>query len=213
MGRSDCRHEACYKEQCGPLTKERSASYNQNGEPSFDSFLRYLRHNKVIRRIPDNARVLDLGCGYDGIFLKQIENRILQGMGVDISIDPQAQTEKISLMEFDLNHDLPLPDEHFDVVTSLANLEHITATRTIMANIYRVLKPRGILLLTAPSIYAKPVLEFLAFCGIISRQEIKDHKHYFNKKLLSDLCRETGFSAISHRYFQLGMNNFLMAVK
>jgi SAM-dependent methyltransferase len=213
MGKIDPGHETGYQKEYGLLTKERSVSYNQNGEPLFDNFLRDLRHNKIIKHIPDNAQVLDLGCGYDGTFLKRIENKIIKGVGVDISIDPRAHTERIILMQLDLNNDLPLPDEHFDVVTSLANLEHITATRNIMQNIYRVLRPGGVLLLTAPSTYAKPVLEFLASLRIVSRQEIRDHKHYFNKKLLSDLCREIGFSSIDHRYFQLGMNNFLIARK
>jgi SAM-dependent methyltransferase len=191
----------------------RIASYNQQREPSFDNFLQYLRHRKTIKYIPDNAKVLDLGCGLDGLLLKQIEEKLLKGVGVDLTVDPQAQSEKIRLVEFDLNKDLPFQDGDFNVVTSLANLEHITATRRIMQNIYRVLQPGGFLLLTAPSTYAKPLLEFLARLRIVSRQEIKDHKHYFNKRILIDLCRESGFSSITHQYFQLGMNNFLRAVK
>jgi hypothetical protein len=43
--------------------------------------------------------------------------------------------------------------------------------------------------MTIPSVYSKPVLEFLAYkLKIISKDEILDHKQYYDKsKLLSKL--------------------------
>jgi hypothetical protein len=76
----------------------------------------------------------------------------------------------------------------------------------------RVLQPQGKLLLTVPSHLAKPVLEFLAFrLGLVSADEIRDHKRYFNRTDLVEILSEAGLQIVLHQYFQLGMNNFCVA--
>jgi 2-polyprenyl-3-methyl-5-hydroxy-6-metoxy-1,4-benzoquinol methylase len=96
----------------------------------------------------------------------------------------------------------------------LAVLEHLSYPRAIVAEICRVLKPGGRLLLTVPSKAAKPVLEFLTYrLGLVSEAEIRDHKCYYTKRSLSELISPTGLKIEAHHYFQLGMNNLLIARK
>ena len=84
----------------------------------------------------------------------------------------------------------------------------------LVREIRRVLKPRGRLVLTVPSNASQPVLEFLAYrVGIVSEAKIRDHKRYYNRKSLGELFDGTGLDIETHRYFQLGMNNFLVARK
>lgn len=192
---------------------ERTSAHSQDREPLLEIFLSFLRFRKIIRLIPENSIVLDLGCGYHGRLLSKIKNKISSGLGIDLSVDPIFSNEKIKLLSRDLNESLPVTDNEFDVVVSLANLEHLEDPRGMIQEIYRSLKPGGFLLLTTPSIYGKPVLELLAFLGLISKQEIRDHKNYFNKKILKDYCENIGFSSCKHKYFQAGMNNFLIAIK
>lgn len=191
----------------------RTSAHFENKEPFFEKILSDLRFGKIMRHIPRGACILDLGCGWSGKLLQKIEPDISSGVGVDISVSPAGKDPKIQLVAHNLNETLPFPDGKFDVATSLANLEHLENPRQSLAEIFRVLKPGGILLLTAPSVFGKPVLETLAFLGVVSRQEIRDHKNYFTKKILTGYCREIGFSSCRHRYFQLGMNNFLIARK
>lgn len=110
---------------------------------------------------------------------------------------------------------LPFENESFEVVTMLAVLEHLNYPLEMLKQIARVLKPNGILLLTAPSHFAKPVLEFLAFrLKIVSEAEIRDHKRYYNKCDLSELVSSIPeLTLIKHKYFQLGMNNFAIIQK
>lgn len=70
-------------------------------------------------------------------------------------------------------------------------------------------------MVTVPSKYAKPVLESLAFnIGIVSRDEILDHKNYFNKEDLEQLFDKVESLQIQeHTYFQWCFNNHLFAVK
>lgn len=178
-----------------------------------EKYLQSWRHRKIVSLVPANARLLDLGCGYRGKFLEKIRDNISSGVGIDIAVDPGLSNGKIRLMAHNLNESLPFSNNEFDMAVSLASLEHLEEPGRALKEIFRVLKPDGILLLTAPSVFAKPVLEFLAFVGLVSRQEIRDHKNYFDKGTLTSLCQKAGFSSILHRYFQMGMNNFLVATK
>jgi SAM-dependent methyltransferase len=84
----------------------------------------------------------------------------------------------------------------------------------MVEEIARVLKPGGQVILTVPSLAAKPVLEFLAYrVGIVSEIEIRDHKCYYDRKSLAALFANSGLTIDRHHYFQLGMNNFLVATR
>jgi len=192
----------------------RKKAHCEEKEPLLEGILSTLRFNKIIEHIPQNSKILDLGCGYNANFIRKISNKNCHCFGLDISINKELHLNNTTLAEHNLNNKLPFDDNIFDVVISLANLEHLQDLKFAFKEIFRVLKPGGILLLTTPSIYAKPVLEFLSFkLHLVSENEIRDHKNYFNKKILSDMCREVGFSQIRHKYFQIFMNNFLYAKK
>jgi len=189
----------------------RKKSHCEENEPLLESILSMLRFMKITRHIPKNSKILDLGCGYNAIFAKRINNNC-KYVGLDISININTNINNATLIEHDLNKSLPFNNNTFDVVTSLANLEHLQSPNAMIKEIHRVLNPGGILLLTTPSIWSKPVLEFLSFkLHLISKQEIMDHKNYFNKKILEEYCEKSNFSYYKHNYFQLFMNNFLYA--
>lgn len=192
---------------------QRPSAHFEKKEPILEKFLSNWRYRKIIPHIPKGSRLLDLGCGYEGRLLKKISSKISSGTGIDIAVDKNFSDDKIRLLSYDLNSPLPFPENKFDAITSLASLEHLNDPKKALEEMFRVLKPGGILLLTAPSFFGKPVLEFLAFVGLVSRQEIRDHKNYFDKCNLLEYCEKIGFSSCKHKYFQLGMNNFLMATK
>lgn len=191
----------------------RRNSHGKQKEPFLERVLFHQRFHKVLKYIKPNSSVLDIGCGFNGKLLKTIEHIILKGTGIDLEVNQSLSNHIIKLVSYYLDNELPFSDEEFDIVTSLANIEHLHHPYDIIREIYRVLKPNGLLLLTTPSIYAKPVLKFLSILNLLSKQEIMDHKNYFNKYILVNYCRQAGFSSVNHRYFQLGMNNFLFAQK
>lgn len=189
-------------------------SHFQDKEPILEGILSNFRFNKIGKYIPENSKVLDLGCGFNGFFLQKNKNKIGEGFGVDISVNTDYSDSKIKLISHNINENIPFKDGFFDVVVSLANLEHLDSPENNLREIFRVLKPRGVLLLTTPSIYAKPVLEFLSFrLKLVNMEEMRDHKNYFNREKLSEMLKIAGFSFIEHHYFQLFMNNFIYARK
>jgi len=192
----------------------RTESFSINNGSILDKFIGQLRFKKIINKIPKESKVLDLGCGLNGLFLQKIQDSISEGVGLDLKINNNFKNDKIKLLSHNLDNPLPFENNYFDVITSLANLEHLNYPENVLKEIYRVLKPNGILLLTTPTIYSKPVLEFMAFkLGIINKEEIADHKKYFTKNELETLCKNIGFSQYKYKYFQFFMNGFLFAKK
>jgi SAM-dependent methyltransferase len=183
-------------------------------EPVLEPFLRWMRLQKIIRCIPQKSIILDVGCGVSAAFLKTVSPRIEKGFGVDFKTE-NRQFKNIQTQQIKLNDRLPFNDATFDVVTMLAVLEHIEKEREILQEIYRVLVPGGKLIITVPSVWSQPVLEFLAYkLKIVSEDEIRDHKRYYNRsKLKRVLVDAIGFEQFEHQYFQLWMNNFCTVVK
>ena len=185
-------------------------------EPILESFLRNQRIKQVlpyISRYP-NCRLLDVGCGWEARLLQDLSPYIAKGVGVDFKA-PDVKTEKIETFTSHIDGSLPFADESFDLITMLAVLEHLDRPLDILKECARVLRPNGGIVIMVPSRYAKPVLEFLAFkVGIVSRDEILDHKNYFNKEDLEKLFSEVDDLKIQeHSYFQWRFNNRLFAIK
>jgi SAM-dependent methyltransferase len=174
-----------------------------------EPILRKMRLRKVIALIPDNVELLDIGCGTKAALLRAIEPKIKRGIGLDFKV-PEWRSEKIQTIQGHLDDHLPFLDNSFDVVTMLAVLEHIEYEEDILREIRRILRPNGFLILTVPSVWAKPILEFLSYrLKIVDDMEIRDHKRYYDRgKLKTTLIEKSGFSNFHHKYFQLFMNNF-----
>ena len=184
-------------------------------EALLEPLLRRMRIGQVLPtllRHPD-CSLLDVGCGWEARLLKSVEPYVKRGVGIDFKA-PSIATPKLTTITATLADRLPFSDAEFDVVTLLAVLEHLSQPRAMVKEIARVLKPGGQVILTVPSLAAKPVLEFLAYqVGIVSEAEIRDHKCYYDRKSLEVLFAGSGLAIDQHRYFQLGMNNFLLATK
>jgi ubiquinone/menaquinone biosynthesis C-methylase UbiE len=182
-------------------------------EPILEPLLRKMRIRRVLPYIQNHrdCRLLDIGCGWEARFLRSVEPYIAFGVGIDFKA-PRLNEGKIRTDSMRLAETLPYDDESFDIVTMLAVLEHLEQPGKMLRDIHRVLHPDGRLILTVPSKIAKPVLEILSFrLGLINRDEISDHKMYYDRNSLVALFGSTGFTMMVHRYFQLGMNNICVA--
>jgi len=185
-------------------------------EPLLEPIFRKLRVGRIISRIPDNVELCDVGCGSTGELLNSIRDRLKKGYGFDRLVN-NVNDSIITLKRLNLETEpIPLEDSSVNVVTAMAVLEHLEHPLYVLKQAYRILRPQGFLLLTTPAKIAKPVLEFLAFrLHIISKREIDEHKHYFNKGELKEILMEAGFSGdkLSISTFQFGFNNYVQAVK
>ena len=187
----------------------------QEREQLLEPLLRAMRIRKIRPLLvrSSGCALLDIGCGWDARFLRDVEPYIAWGVGVDRKA-PDIQQSKIRTLSCQLEGTLPFSDSIFDVVTMLAVLEHLEHAKAVVAEVYRVLRPGGIFCGTVPSVLAKPVLEFLAYkLNIVNAAEIRDHKQYYTRLSLQNLMAGVDFTMLEHEYFQFGMNNFFVAKK
>jgi 2-polyprenyl-3-methyl-5-hydroxy-6-metoxy-1,4-benzoquinol methylase len=197
---------------------DRDGSHGMVREPLLESLLAGYRYRftfAFIRKLTDrgiDVRGFDIGCGYRGVFVERASK--LKGVSF-YGGDRWVAKENPRLVTFDFASPPALP-ERPNLVTMHAVLEHLNDPGAAVHYVYETLEPGGYLLLTAPSNAAKPILEFLAFkLKVISRQEIADHKTYFNKTSLIALLKtpDGPYAEVAHRYFQFGLNNRVAARK
>lgn len=181
-------------------------------EPFLEPILRKMRLKQVLpylKQYPD-CRLLDIGCGWEAKLLMSVESIISTGVGVDFKA-PSINTNKIQTLSLTLDKKLPFEDQSFDFITMLAVMEHLENDEAILKECARLLKPGGGLLITVPSWYAKPILEFLSFkLKLINPSEILDHKRYYNREDLIRITDKVNELQIKdHIYFQWRFNNRL----
>lgn len=182
-------------------------------EELLEPWLRRLRIKRIIPWIPHDAIVCDIGCGFDAQSLRLISAGIKKGYGFDKKVRSQ-RSERLVVQQHDLKDPLPLPDNSVDCVTMIAVLEHLSNVNEIFLEISRIIRPDGRIILTTPSPSSKKILEFLAFrVGIVSPEEIADHKHYWSLQEIEDLFRKNGFDPVHLRTFSAGLNTLAIGEK
>jgi SAM-dependent methyltransferase len=110
--------------------------------PVYYNKMEFVREN-----IGRPGRLLDVGCGAGGYFHIYREKGIsYAGIEPDASVIAEGGHVKIASAE-----SIPFRPSGFDAVVCADALEHTEDDRKALAEIARVLKPKGILLLSVPS--------------------------------------------------------------
>jgi ubiquinone/menaquinone biosynthesis C-methylase UbiE len=98
------------------------------------------------------GRVLDIGCG-TGALLEQLNGRSREIWGLDNSQEALQFCRKRGLTNLVLADAtrLPFDSDYFDLVSAIGIIEHVQDDDALLAEIWRVLKPRGVLILLTSS--------------------------------------------------------------
>lgn len=176
--------------------------------------------NSVIESHHRKGIVLDIGCGSYPIFLMSTEFALRIGMDNLLKSNNIEETFLASVytVAFDIEADacVPLADSSCDVVTMLAVIEHIDPSHApvLLKDVYRILKPGGLFILTTPSAWTDLLLRILARMRIVSAAEIEDHKvAYTRQRLHSILQKVFPEKGIQSGHFELFMNLWASAKK
>ncbi|PIV00992.1 hypothetical protein COS54_01870 [Candidatus Shapirobacteria bacterium CG03_land_8_20_14_0_80_39_12] len=108
--------------------------------------------------INGNEKILEIGCGR-GFYLKTLKEvwPKLEVTGIDLNLEYLKKAEefvgelKVNLRVADATK-LPFEDKTFDRIIATEILEHIPDDQKAIAEIYRVLKPGGMVMITVPNI-------------------------------------------------------------
>ncbi len=150
---------------------------------------------------PPVRRILDLGTA-DGRMLASLGRR-LEGelcLGVEYDRDLAAlaagSQPRLEIVNGDVEM-LPLLDGSFDLAVAAAVIEHLPGPGRFLAEVRRVLRPGGILVLTAPDPFWEGVAHRLGHL----QEEV--HHQVMNLRQLSRLARGAGLEVVESRKFMI----------
>lgn len=149
-------------------------------------------------------KVLDIGCGM-GFFVYAFCELGIDAYGIDISEYAISQSPvKERLTRIDITKDkIAIPSNTFDLVTMMQSIEHLPSIDNVLNEIGRILKPNGMVYITAPSKYSKGAYADPTHINIHSRREwermFRNHNFKVNNKMVIDLEGEFPFGPIDRK--------------
>lgn len=179
---------------------------------NFLSKKRAAKANSLIPMSLTKGRILDVGCGSYPYFLST--SLFKERFGIDPSLDASllnSEQKKLKLKKVRIgNSILPFEDNYFDAITMLAVFEHIDYEKLpfVLREIKRLLKRGGTFVITTPAPWSDRVLHLMAYTGLISKEEIHEHKHHFSRKDIEKILNDSGFSEdkVKSGFFEGGLN-------
>lgn len=130
-----------------------------------------------------SGRALDLGCGLGG-FLPSLAALGYEVYGTDMDRTSLAHCrdrgfEKVLLSD---SYSLPFPDNSFDLIAMFDAIEHVEDDDRAMAEVSRVLKPGGKVIISVPA------YQFL----FANNDRVAQHYRRYNRKTVRHLFEQAG---------------------
>ncbi|MEM6526805.1 MAG: class I SAM-dependent methyltransferase [Chloroflexota bacterium] len=167
----------------------------------FITRFREARMRMLLQFHPAAGRVLDIGCGR-AIMLGQLQARGWEAVGTEIApeLAEAAQARGIDVFVQPDLQDCGFEAGSFDAVTMWHTLEHIANPTETLAEVFRILKPGGILLVEVPNLDS---WQAATTRGEWFHLDVPRHYwHYGTRTLLRALSAQ-GFEVVHTRTFSL----------
>ncbi len=171
--------------------------YHRAPDPDWDYYPTYLAKLAAVRAwldaVPASARVLDAGCG-EGVLVEEYADRLrIEG------IDPNYSSARVRSGSLTA---LPYEEATFDGALCLDVLEHLTFEEQprALAELFRVLKPGGDLLVSIPNLAHLQSRVHFALTGRLIRTA-SELKHPGDRPAgdYIDLARRAGFVLVARQ--------------
>ncbi len=157
-----------------------------------------LRLGWLLAQVPHGASVLDLGCGA-GEFSAALTKRGAHVIAVDVAAEAlrraRARVPELDARLWRAGEPLPVLDNAVDLVWAGAVIEHVADVAPWLSEVRRVLKPRGVLLLSTPH-HGPPTMLRLALSPRAFQRHFdprSDHLRFFSPVTLGRLLDDLGF--------------------
>ncbi|HJZ12819.1 MAG TPA: class I SAM-dependent methyltransferase, partial [Acidobacteriota bacterium] len=165
---------------------------------------RGLEAARILRQYAaSNPSILDLGTA-DGLMLDYVAEIVkpCTAVGVDLSMELLQINARRNPVVLADGEALPFPGNAFDAVIATAVIEHVPHPNQFVSEIYRVLNPEGVCIITTPV----PLFEELATKFGFLKED--DHQETFTLKKASDLLLTSGFQLLESEKFMMSPVGF-----
>ncbi|MCD2260103.1 class I SAM-dependent methyltransferase [Psychroserpens luteolus] len=178
-----------------------------------DRVLRDWRIKQGSHYIRSNDKVLDIGC-FDGHLFQSLKNKPIQpSIGLDPLLTDTIKQGKHTLIPGKFPEAIP-EDTQFDCIVMLAVLEHIPREQQLLFNedFNKLLKPLGRVIITVPSPLVDHILTILTTLKLVDGMSLDEHYGFKTKEVYTLLDKQQ-FKLLTHKKFQLGLNNLFVFEK
>jgi len=154
-----------------------------------------------------NISLLEMGCGYQGLNLIRL-NKIfpnIEYQGIDLSVTNNT-FQNIKLTEKNINQ--WQPKKKYEIVLSLAVVEHLINPIQHFYIIRQCLKPNAIALITTPTPQNHLLWSNLSRLGVIDANGEEEHKLYLTRGGIFQLARLQKLEVIEYGRFEFGLNQY-----
>jgi len=168
------------------------------------------RYKRISQRINKPGSLLDVGCA-TGTFITVVQEQGWKVTGIEFN----AETASYARNTFNLNvhsgtlEDIKLPNNSFDVVTFWDVFEHVQDPKATLAEVVRILKPNGLLVIALPNPNSLEARIFGAYWAGWDRPR---HLYLFPPQLLKQYLKDAGFSHVTIESFSGRLSVTLLSV-
>ena len=149
----------------------------------------------LIKSLPKNSRVLDIGCGDGKYFCRSMlmrDDLYLVGLDKDLYLSHIAANQIAGFVRADCNNPLPFKEWSFDFVHIAHVIEHLPNPIILLSEVLRILRPKGILYLEAPSVSCA-FIPPLGLKGTLNFYDDPTHIRPYTRESLRRLGLQAGF--------------------
>jgi len=138
-----------------------------------------------------NLEILDVGCGPGGTSTAFLQFGNVIGTDVYFPGLKLAKNKGLMNVVASTSTLIPFRTEKFDVVTVLDVVEHVQEDKAVLKEIWRVLKPNGMIVVTVP-----------AYQFLWSQHDIaSSHVRRYNSRTITKVLKDSQFEIIRTSYF------------
>lgn len=146
----------------------------------------------------EKERLLDIGCS-TGVFLNMAKAAGWKVLGLDLNEDVVESAKREYGIDAKVGtlDSMKFPSGHFSAVTLFDSIEHMGNPGNVLTEIYRILRPGGLLLLTTPNISGLlPTVTYQIFGKLLNAWEHPEppgHLYQFSWDTLKRIFEQKSF--------------------